>query len=934
MDRFFTLIYAILLVNLSFAQERPPIQEYNTDVYNAENQNWSISQGENQYIYVANNKGLLEYNGAKWKLYPTPNETILRSVCAINNRIYTGNYMDFGYWEKDEKGILNYTSLSDKLKIPLVEDEQIWKIIPIDNWILFQSLNRIYIYNTNDSSYKFIETDTSITGMYKFNNDIYFQQINKGLYILKNGTSALINDNDIVKNNIIVNLFRLNDSFLLLTQDKGFYQINNDKLLEYSKLNNEVILSSSIYSALELEDESFLLGTISNGIIQLDKYGKVIYQINISNGLSNNTVLSVFEDQEKNVWLALDNGINCINFKSPYKIFNDKKGMLGTVYASKIFNDYLYIGSNQGLFYKDINSASEFKFVNGTQGQVWCLVEYDNTLFCGNNFGTFIIKNGTATKVANIQGTWDLKPVLGKPNFLLQGNYNGLNILEKVNGAWSFRNKIQGFNISSRHFDFFTDNEVFVNHEYKGVFKVILDKELQKIKKVLKDTSVVKSKNSSLFKYGNKIMYSSNKGIFEYGNDSFKKNIFLSNIFETGNYISGKTSFDKKKNNLWVFTEKNINRISQGTISNQPNLLSVPIPYSLRNGFSGYENITHIKNQEYLLGTSSGYIVIDLDKLEESNKNFEIEITQIRGVNHKNNDIFKRINKDIKGEFVNEYNNFEFSYSVPDYDKYHEVRYQHKLEGIYNQWSDWTTNSTATFTNLPYGDYKFIVRGKVGELLTQSKSYDFRINRPWYLSNLMITLYIVSIILFSLLMHNIYKTYYKRQRIKLLEKSQKEMQLKELEIQQQLMYLKNENLEKDIDGKNRELAVSTMSLIKKNEFLNRVKNELNTIKKPSDVKSVIQLIDRNITNNDDWKLFEEAFNNADKDFLSKIKEKHNDLTPNDLRLCAYLRLNLSSKEIAPLLNISHKSVEVKRYRLRKKLNLPHKVSLVSYILEI
>jgi AraC family chitin signaling transcriptional activator len=195
-------------------------------------------------------------------------------------------------------------------------------------------------------------------------------------------------------------------------------------------------------------------------------------------------------------------------------------------------------------------------------------------------------------------------------------------------------------------------------------------------------------------------------------------------------------------------------------------------------------------------------------------------------------------------------------------------------------------------------------------------------------------IYIVGLILLLTILHNSYKIYYKRQRIKLLEKSQRELQLKELESEQQIMYFKNENLEKDIDSKSRELAVSTMSLIKKNEFLSNIKNVLNALKDSNEVKSVIKLIDKNITSNDDWKLFEEAFNNADKDFLDKIKSKHQELSPNDLRLCAYLRLNLSSKEIAPLLNISHRSVEVKRYRLRKKMNLSRDLNLTSYILEI
>jgi len=117
-------------------------------------------------------------------------------------------------------------------------------------------------------------------------------------------------------------------------------------------------------------------------------------------------------------------------------------------------------------------------------------------------------------------------------------------------------------------------------------------------------------------------------------------------------------------------------------------------------------------------------------------------------------------------------------------------------------------------------------------------------------------------------------------------------------------------------------------------LLSSLKKELVKIDSKPEAKSVIKIIDKNINNTKDWEFFQEAFNNADKDFLNKVIELHPDLTPNDLKFCAYLRLNLSSKEIAPLLNVSVRSVEIKRYRLRKKMNLPHQKSLVSYILEI
>jgi AraC family chitin signaling transcriptional activator len=124
-----------------------------------------------------------------------------------------------------------------------------------------------------------------------------------------------------------------------------------------------------------------------------------------------------------------------------------------------------------------------------------------------------------------------------------------------------------------------------------------------------------------------------------------------------------------------------------------------------------------------------------------------------------------------------------------------------------------------------------------------------------------------------------------------------------------------------------------MNMIKKNDFLNTIKTELIS-GGDKNISKVVKIIDKDLNNTDDWKMFQEAFNNADKNFLKKVKEKHASLTPNDLRLCAYLRLNLSSKEIAPLFNISPRSVEVKRYRLRKKMELPHDSNLTNYILEI
>jgi DNA-binding CsgD family transcriptional regulator len=162
-----------------------------------------------------------------------------------------------------------------------------------------------------------------------------------------------------------------------------------------------------------------------------------------------------------------------------------------------------------------------------------------------------------------------------------------------------------------------------------------------------------------------------------------------------------------------------------------------------------------------------------------------------------------------------------------------------------------------------------------------------------------------------------------------------DLELRDLAAQKEIMTLKNQQLQQDIEARNRELAISTMSMIKKNTTLNKLKSQLiKTRDSAESITPALNIIESALKNDEDWEFFEQAFNNADKKFFKRIKEKHPSLTPNDLRLCVYLRLNLSSKEIAPLLNISARSVEIKRYRLRKKLDLERDVNLSEYVINL
>jgi AraC family transcriptional regulator, chitin signaling transcriptional activator len=928
---FFPIFF--LFVSLVWSQEIPPIQVFTPQEYNAEDQNWSIDQAENGFIYVANNKGLLEHNGSSWRLYNSPNEGILRSVNVVNNRIYSGGYMDFGYWIKDNFGKLNYTSLSENKAFSIKEDEEFWAIIDIEGYVLFQSLERIYIYNTQDESFQIINSETRLSKMFKVNETIYFQKENDGIYKIETGKEVLFINSSEIQNKELVGIYETENALLLQTKNHGFYAYVSGLISKWNITADRLLSSISVYSSFKLNDGSFLLGTISNGIIHLDKDGNIILRIDQKTGLTNNTVLSIKEDSFGNIWLGLDNGINTVNLNSPYRVYKDKQGVLGTVYASAKLDGYLYLGTNQGLFYKPLNSKTGFNFIKGTEGQVWCLLVFNGTLFCGHDNGTFLIdKEKTVSIIAKEKGTWSIKKIEGYPNLLLQGNYKGLSVLEKKDNTWIYRNKLEGFDMSSRFFELSDANKLIVSHEYKGVYQLVMDSNFMRVidyKKIPIDKGI----KSSLCKYNNDIIYNFKDGVFRYEetSNSLTRDSLLSALFGGEKYLSGKLISDKIGNRLWGFSKNEIIFIEPGKLSSEPLVNSVPISSELRKSKSGYENILFLEEDKYLVGTTEGYIIIDLNKLNLKSETIVLN-TISYGTLH--NDLTP-IDLSNSTELKNKENNIEFNYSVANYNKLTSTLYQYRLLGIYDYWSNWTSKSKILFENLPHGDYVFEVRAKSdGVLSKNSISYSFSIDKPWYLKPLAIVLYIISGICVMFLIHFFNKRYYKKQKQKLIRDKERELELEQLENERQIIEFKNKNLRLDIDNKNRELGMATMNLVKRNELLNDIKVELAKSKTITDVKSVIRLINTNLNNTSDWKLFEEAFNNVDKDFMKRVKNLHPSITPNDLRLCAYLRLNLSSKEIAPLLNISHKSVEVKRYRLRKKMGLEHDQSLSNYIIEL
>ena len=260
MLRILKILLFFHVYNGLWSQTIPPIQKYDLQEYEVGTQNWMITQDDEGSMFFANNEGLLELSGSRWRIYPNRNESIIRSVKSIGDRIYSGSYMDFGFWVKDAKGNYQYTSLVETLNIEILENEEFWNILNYNNRIIFQSLNRLIILEPINEEVKFIHPKNPILKSFKVMDRLFFQESQSGLFSINNGQAELVNDQKVLKKEILVGLFENKGKLLGLSNQSCFYEIENNSITRWPSQIETLKEKLTFYSAAKLGDDRFALG--------------------------------------------------------------------------------------------------------------------------------------------------------------------------------------------------------------------------------------------------------------------------------------------------------------------------------------------------------------------------------------------------------------------------------------------------------------------------------------------------------------------------------------------------------------------------------------------------------------------------------------------------------------------------------------------------
>ena len=908
-----TLFFCLFCAFLTAQEQLPFVENFTKSDYDGDNQNWNVAQGNDNAMYFANNHYFLRYNGVKWETYTLPNKTIIRSIFIDGDRVYCGSYKEFGYWKRIS-GRMQYFSVSKDKNLfqGNSDNEEIWKVFKFHNRIYFQSFNELFIYDAQRMEK--IRFPSQISYCYQIDDELYVASVRNGVSLMKGNTFVKKENWKGLENNVIHHIEKHQRKIYIFTKNSGVFVEENGILIPWSHPLNNILKNEVIVTAKFVGSNTLAIGSGLQGLYIVNLRDNSFQNINRQNALKNNAILSIGVDKENDLWLGLDNGICHVEINSPVTIFSDNSGILGSVYSlSTIGSGYLFV-TNHGIFtYRD----KKLSVIPDSQGQVWDIYKTGNEFIIGHNDGTFIY-NGSQLQLVNpVNGGWKfLNSELDQVYF--QANYSGIAVYENKKDLTKWK-ILAGITKPIRNIAQNKPGELWAADNYRSLYRIQYDKNFntKKIENVSESNGIKNDYGVKLFTYKNEVLFLMNNYWYVYNSilNKLEKDRIFNKVFRDISDIIpiDDDSFMVIKNGLLYLISQEKNTFVWHLI-----------PEKYYEGKLIIENTKIYKNGNFiLLNLDDGFISFDLNKTQQQVQKVVVEAF-------------------YQGNLVNEDTNIKYNQSVeidliPNFYGYNRPELFYKLNEATGL--ERVKNGQLILNNLESGNQQLRVYFNDGKKFVQIAAYNFNVGYPWYFSFWMILFYILAI-------SGTFYLYYRwnairyKQKLKLQEeelKHQKKILEIELKAENELNIQEYEKhiLELEIQSKSSQVAGKSLSIAKQSEMIDNIRqildSESDTDKLKSEIKKAIKI---NSVNKHEWETFENNVNQIHNEFITKLTKKYPNLTSKDIKLCIYLKMNLSSKEIAPLMNISFRGVELHRYRLRKKLELSQEENLYKFMLGV
>lgn len=954
MKKSFLITLALIFCNLiAYAQSNNvKIRQYTKQDFNADPQFWAVCEDGSGTLFFGNNDGVVIFDGEHWQKIILPNNSSVRSLAAGKNGIiYAGGYNEAGALQKDKSGQYHYKSIVSDLQLEGRNIENIWDIQSLGNKLLLRAYNEVIVTSGKTA------THIPATGAFIFstlvNGNYFIQETGHGILKLDTAGSELITVFDPSQyNNEAIRALLTSDkaeTVIAITSQGNIY--NGNIITGKMQLVANIFrngLHDQVSGAIQDNSGNLFISTVSSKIIMVTKSGEVLPNPTMFRQLQESVIHNLYRAKDNNIWVLQNNGLAYIDFKSPYtNLFNK-----ASVYDALVAKGSLYLATTQGVYYAPFNEAnpsspSDFKKLNGLQGQTWSVQLLEGDIIASHDSGLYKIEGDVATKIGSINGFWKVTPISNEEHFYLASHYNGLYLLEKKGSDWILHNKILGFNESAR--DIVPAEEpgtYWICHGYQGVFRIRINADYNRISSVDHFTNkngLPNSFNVNVFKWQGETVFTTNTGIYTYNQqvNKFLPHKRLNAILDPAKNTRKLLQFG---NRTWFVQDDEAGYFN--TIDKNPELYK-GLFLNLKGSFNrGMESITSLQNGKMLFGTTNGLFLYTIDN-SKSSPGITTVITQVSYSRNQKQEFLPLATTYSDPEVLpNQTDILRFDFAAPRMTHGTTIEYSYMLENIDQGWSTWQNIPYKEYTHLRPGNYTFMVKSRnTAGLLGHVTRYNFTIVPKWYQTTLAYIFYGVLSVLIVLGIRALVKKRIRHEREKSNREAEKSKKLLELELEQlklqrdkEALYRDRVVLEEDVINKSKELSNYTLLLVQKKDMFAEITSDLKELKdyvKNEDSRKkllqIFQKLNQHKIGEEYMEVFDVNFEKVHHNFFERLKELDPTLTKRELRLCAFVKMNLTNKEISPLLGISLRGIENARYRIRKKLNVATEDNFTAFL---
>jgi serine phosphatase RsbU (regulator of sigma subunit) len=363
MKKTFSLVFLVFTSYLLLAQEGAPLLTNFKESSELENQSWAICQDDNNVMLFANRRGILTFDGQGWNFIAIPTIPYSLKYNQAERKVFVGGYNNYGYLERDDRGIYRYFSVSgDSTSLGLIS-----KILFTDTTVYFygeQSISRHDIKSGKLELRLRPEENEPYTGMFITPKNTFINVFSKGLCRLESDTLFPIITGYISSGYEILFSLPYDNNLVLLGKSNGDLSLFDGINYSDYKINDEDYLHQNILSeGLAVSDSLYAFSTLDGGALVVNKKsGRLKYTISYINGLPDDEVFALGADNNNGLWISHQYGLTRADLSLPVANFSIYPGLKGNLLSSVWHNNELYVATSEGVYYlKEVKNYDEIE---------------------------------------------------------------------------------------------------------------------------------------------------------------------------------------------------------------------------------------------------------------------------------------------------------------------------------------------------------------------------------------------------------------------------------------------------------------------------------------------------------------------------------------------------------------------------------------------